>query len=99
MKIIKREPFVSGARPALQEWDGKALPEGYLWCPEEFERIFYSTDPAGFVNITHDGETVTAMEVNESALAAYVASLPEPEEPGNMATTDDVLNALLGVTA
>lgn len=99
MKIIQIEPYENGSRPALQTWDAEHPPEGYVFCPDEFAEVFYSTYPAGFVTIEHDGESVTAMEVNEEALAAYKASLPEPEEPEETATTDEVLNALLGVTA
>lgn len=37
----------------------------------------------GFVNLTLDGNTVTAVETNQEALDAYLAKYPdvEPEEP------------------
>ena len=99
MKIIKITPHQNGSRPALQEWTGKILPKGYTWCPEEFVSVFYSTSPAGFVNIEVEGDTVIAMTVNEDALAEYVAGLPEPTEPTEREpSTAEVLNALLGVS-
>ena len=97
MKLIQITPYENGARPALQTWDASTPPEGYVFCPEEFEAVFYAADPAGFVTITHDGVTVTAMEVNEEAKAAYLASLPAAQDPDP--TTEDVLNTLLGVNA
>lgn len=61
----------------MQMWDGETAPEGYALCPDEFFAIFYSTTPAGFVNITVEDGVVTAMEVNQEALDTYLASLPE----------------------
>lgn len=79
MYIIQMEASETGSRPPLQTWNAETLPEGYAWCPDEFVDIFYSTDPAGFVNITVEGDTVTGMTINQEALDAYLASLPEPE--------------------
>jgi hypothetical protein len=93
------EPYESGARSPLQTWDLPTLPEGYAWCPDEFYGVFYSTSPAGFVHITVEGDTVTAMTVNQEALDAYLASLPdEPEpEPTDEPTSDELLDILMGV--
>ena len=77
MYIIKIKANADGSRPALQTWGGKKLPDGYAICPDEFYSVFYSTDPAGFVNITVEGDTVTAMEVNNEALEAYIVRLAE----------------------
>ena len=101
MKIILIEAYESGARPALQDWYGEKLPDGYAWCEEMFADVFYSTDPAGFVNITVEGDTVTAMTVNWEALNAYIAANPdEPVEPEtDEPTADEILDALLGVNA
>ena len=77
MYIIKIKANADGSRPALQTWGGKKLPDGYAICPDELYPIFYSTSPAGFVNITVEGDTVTAMEVNNEALEAYIASISE----------------------
>lgn len=75
MKIIKITPNENGSRPALQDWNHKDLPMGYAWCPDEFVEIFYSTSPSGFVNISIRNNSVSAMEINESALNAYIEAL------------------------
>lgn len=75
MYIIKIKENADGSRPALQTWGGKKLPNGYAICPDELYSVFYSTSPSGFVNITVEGDMVTAMEVNKEALDAYIASL------------------------
>lgn len=78
MYIIKIKAKENGARPPIQTWNKPTLPEGYAVCPDEFYRIFYSTDPAGFVNIAVKNGVVVGMTVNDSALEAYIASIPEP---------------------
>lgn len=98
MKIIQKVAFESGARPALQDWNGKA-PEGYALCPDEYAEIFYSTSPAGFVNITVEDDIVTSMEINQEALDVYVASLPEPTEPVTEPTQLDLIEAQVTYTA
>ena len=98
MYIIKTEPYESGARPSLQTWNKPTPPSGYVLCPEEFKDIFYSTSPAGFVNIEIQHNIVTDMTVNQEALDAYIARLPEPEpEPEPQASDTEVLNTLLGI--
>lgn len=98
MYIIKKNPYVNGSRPPIQTWSYETPPEGYAICPEEFWAVFYSTTPAGFVNITIENDVVTSMEVNREALDAYLASLPEPEPiPDPEPTDTEILNALLGV--
>lgn len=89
MYIIQLEAFESGARPPLQTWNGKTAPKGYALCPDEFYDAFYSTSPAGFVNIVIESGTVTKMTVNQEALDAYIASLPEEPEPSTEPTTDE----------
>ena len=99
MYIIRIKADENGARPPIQTIDKNTPPNGYAICPEELLNIFYSTDPAGFVNITVENNTVTSMTVNTEAYNAYLASLPEPEpEPDREPTADEILNALLGVT-
>jgi hypothetical protein len=78
MYIIKKNANANGSRPAIQTWARKTPPEGYAFCPEEFFGVFYSTEIAGFVNIEVEGDSVVSMEVNEAALEAYLASIPEP---------------------
>lgn len=86
MYIIKQTTNADGSRPPIQTWNSETPPNGYAVCPDDFRAVFYSTSPAGFVNITVEDDVVTSMEVNQEALDAYLASLPEPEpEP----ETDD----------
>ena len=98
MYIIQIEPFESGARPPLQAWNSQTIPEGYAACHEEFYSVFYSTTPAGFVNITVEGGRVTAMTVNQEALDKYIAEHPAEPETDPEPTADEILDALLGVT-
>lgn len=97
MLIIKIEPFESGARPALQEWNGELPPEGFAFLPAEFESIFYMTNPAGFVDIVVEGDFVVAMGINQAALDRYIAEHPVEPETDPEPTADEILNALLGV--
>lgn len=99
MYIIKLNANDNGSRPALQTWNYTTPPEGYAICPDEFYEVFYSTSPAGFVNITVENNVVTTMEINQESLDAYIASLPETEpEVEPEPSADEVLNALLGVS-
>lgn len=96
MYIIKITPYENGARPPLQTWAGSVAPDGYAFCPDEFVEVFYSTNPAGFVNITVENDTVTEMTVNQEALEAYIASLPEPEpEPIEGDVYDEMAAAII----
>lgn len=76
MNIIVRNANDHGSRPPLQTWSETYVPEGYAWCPDEFTDIFYSTNPAGFVNIEIENDTVVVMTVNKEAYDAYVATHP-----------------------
>ena len=89
MFIIKLAASEIGSRPPLQTWNGNLPPEGYAFCPDEFIEIFYSTNPAGFVNIQVENSIVTSMEINQEALDAYIASLPE-QEPEPISVQDDI---------
>lgn len=102
MYIIHREPNENGSRPPLQSWAKSTPPDGYALCPDEFAETFYSTTPAGFVTITVDGDTVTAMEVNREALETYQSMMPEPQEPTptaeeQMRADIDYIAAMTGV--
>ena len=99
MKIIKIEPNPSLSRPPLQDWWEKELPEGYAWCPEEFEATFYAEKPAGFVHIGVNDGVVTAMTQNDEARAAYVAAHPPKPPKEAEPTAEDILDVLLGVSA
>lgn len=70
-KIIKIYSNENGSRPALQDWNHKTLPKGYDWCPDEFVSVFYSTSPAGFVNLSVKDGLVVDMSINETALNEY----------------------------
>lgn len=95
MYILMLEAAENGGRPAPQTWDFPTLPDGYAWCPQAFYDVFYSTDPAGFVDITVENGTVTAMTVNQAAYDAYVAENPSIEaEP----TADELIDIMLGVS-
>lgn len=89
MYIIKLEPFNDGARPPLQTWQRETAPDGYALCPEEFHSVFYSTTPAGFVDIAVDDGKVTEMTVNQEALDAYVAAHP-PKAEKEPSVQDDI---------
>lgn len=93
MYIIKLNAQSNGGRPPLQTWQEETAPDGYALCPEEFHSVFYSTSPAGFVNITVEDGVVTEMTVNQEALDAYVASLPPKaeEEPSEQDDIDAML--------
>lgn len=79
MNYLNPTPGTSGAYPALQSVPAPGL----LAFPEEFLPVFYPPDKqaAGFVEIEHDGETVTGCRWNEEAYQAHLASLPEPGDP------------------
>lgn len=106
MYIIQIEPFENGARPPLQSWNSAVQPDGYAFCDEAQKDVFYSTTPAGFVNIEIGEEqgykVVTHIEVNQAALDAYneyIASLPEPEEVIPEPTQLDRIEAQVAYTA
>ena len=84
MFIIQIEANPSGSRPPLQSWNSATLPEGHAWITDEQKDVFYSTTPAGFVNITvkeeNGAKVVDTIEVNQEALDAFKATLPDPTD-------------------
>ena len=82
MFIIQIEANPSGSRPPLQSWNSATLPDGYAFLTDEQKDIFYSTTPAGFVNITVEEQEgvkyVASIKVNQEALDAFKATLPDP---------------------
>ena len=98
MYIIELVPFADGSRSPLQTWEFPILPDGYVWGPDAFYDVCYSTDPAGFVEITVENNTVTAMTVNQAALEAYVAAHPVQPEAEPEPTAEDLIDAMLGVS-
>ena len=98
MYIIKKTANENGSRPPLQTWTKRILPNGYAICPDEFYAVFYSTSPAGFVNITVDNDIVTSMEVNQTSSNEYIANHSDTEPLEQEPTADEILNTLLGVS-
>ena len=82
MKIIKIVASENGSRPPMQSWSKATAPEGFALATDAQKDVFYSTTPAGFVNITvkeeNGAKVVDTSEVNQEALAAYKATLPDP---------------------
>ena len=82
MFIIKIEANSNGSRPPLQSWNDVMPPEGFAFLTDAQKDIFYSTAPAGFVSITVKEESgvkvVDTIEVNQEALDAFKATLPDP---------------------
>ncbi len=67
--------------PPIQSWDGDTPPEGSLFFPDKFFKTFYPDGKraAGFVNIEHDGTTVTSCTWNEEAYQKWCEENPESE--------------------
>ena len=84
MYIIQIEANSSGSRPPLQFWSSETPPEGYAFLTDEQKDVFYSTIPAGFVNITVEeregAKYVNTIAVNQEALDAFKATLPDPAD-------------------
>lgn len=80
MYIIEIKENEENGYSPIQTWDKETPPEGYAIISEEQRALFYSTTPAGFVNITvkeEDGvKVVDTIEINEKALKAYQANMP-----------------------
>ena len=84
MFIIRIEANANGSRPPLQSWNGATPPEGFALVTDAQKDVFYSTTPAGFVNITvkeeNGAKVVDTIEVNQEALDAFKATLPGPTD-------------------
>ena len=84
MFIIKIEANANGSRPPMQSWNSDTAPEGFALVTDAQKDVFYSTTPAGFVNITVKEENgvkvVDTIEVNQEALDAFKATLPDPAD-------------------
>ena len=91
MQILQKAPLENGGYSVIQTWPGDAPPEGYVIVPDTLDTsVFYEF--LGFVDLTIEGDTVTAMTGNQAALDAYKASLPEPTPPPP--TTEERVAAL-----
>ena len=84
MFIIRIEANANGSRPPLQSWNSATAPEGFALVTDAQKDVFYSATPAGFVNITVKEENgvkiVDTIEVNQEALDAFKATLPDPTD-------------------
>ena len=84
MFIIRIEANSNGSRPPLQSWNGVIPPEGFAYLTDAQKDVFYSTTPAGFVNITVEEREgikyIASIEVNQEALNAYKSTLPDPTD-------------------
>ena len=84
MFIIKIEANANGSRPPMQSWNSVTAPEGFALATDAQKDVFYSTVPAGFVSITvkeeNGAKVVDTIEVNQEALDAYKATLPDPTD-------------------
>ena len=91
MQILQKSPLENGGYSVIQTWHGTVPPEGYVIVPDTLDtKVFYEF--LGFVDLTIEGDTVTAMTGNQAALDAYKASLPEPVDPPP--TTEERVAAL-----
>lgn len=84
MFIIRIEANANGSRPPMQSWNSATPPEGFALATDAQKDVFYSTIPAGFVNITvkeeNGAKVVDTIEVNQEALDAFKATLPDPAD-------------------
>lgn len=84
MFIIRIEANANGSRPPMQSWNSATAPEGFALATDTQKDVFYSTTPAGFVDITVKEENgtkvVDTIEVNQEALDAFKATLPDPAD-------------------
>lgn len=69
--------------------------EGMVALPAELLGDYLAA--MGFVFLTVEDGTVTALTINQEAYDAYIAEHPDVPEEDNP-TTEDLLNAILGVT-
>lgn len=92
MYYINTTPNESGnyGNPMGQPFPGSVgLPDGLL---SDY------INAKGFVIPFIENGEVVSLEVNQEALDAYNAEHPDVPEPEPQPTTEDILNALLGVT-
>ncbi|MCD7948085.1 MAG: hypothetical protein LUG13_07325 [Oscillospiraceae bacterium] len=96
MNIIQIAANESGARPAIQTWQGETPPEGYAVVDDMDLTVFYES--MGFVKLAvDDAGQVTAMTANDAARASYLAAR-EADAAAEEPTLDALLDILLGVT-
>lgn len=92
MYYINAQPNASGnyGNPMVQHFPGSvALPDDLL---SDY------INAKGFVIQSVENGEVVSLEVNKEALDSYNAEHQDVPEPDPQPTTEDILNALLGVT-
>lgn len=103
MYIIKIEASENGARPPLQSWASPNQPDGFAFCDEAAKDVFYSTTPAGFVDISIkeiDGyKWVDSIEVNQAAVDKWNEEHPVTPEPDPEPTQMEKIEAQVTYTA
>lgn len=104
MYIIKIEANKDGSRPPLQSWESQTQPDGFAYCTDEQKDVFYSTTPAGFVDITikddEDGnKIVDTIEVNQAAVDKWNEEHPVLPEPDPEPTQMEKIEAQVTYTA
>ena len=78
MLIIAKNPNHSGAYPGPQSWTTPALPDGYAWLRDDLDLTEFIRFK-GFVNLTIEDNTVTAITPDQAAYDAWMAEHPEPD--------------------
>lgn len=91
MIYINKNPNPSGAYPNAKN---QPFPD-CIALNEEQAAVFLEYN--GFVIVTTEGDTVT-VEPNTEAWEAWKTSLPEVDPVEPEPTTEEILNALLGVS-
>lgn len=103
MYIIKIEANPDGSRPALQDWHSRNQPEGYAFCDDEQKAVFYSTVPAGFVDITFKEQSgyqiVDTITANQALADKWTEAHPVQPEPEPEPTQLDKIEAQVTYTA
>lgn len=97
MFIIRIEANANGSRPPMQSWSNATAPEGFALATDTQKDVFYSTTPAGFVSITvkeeNGAKVVDTIEVNQEALDAFKATLPDPTDSAKTAKIAEIKKA------
>lgn len=79
MYIIQLIANESGSRPPIQTWSGPVPPEGYAVVPDNVDASAMQTH-AGFVDLTMEDGTVTAITGNDEAYQAYLERIAPDAE-------------------
>ena len=78
MQILIVTPNENNPHPGPQSWESPDLPDGYAWLPDELDMAEF-IQYKGFVTLTIENGTVTAITPNQEAYEAWMAEHPEPD--------------------